>query len=174
MATLTHYYRELLHYFSRSLRDRERAGDLVQETYARVLAAERSGQAIAEPRALLYRTARNLLIDQQRREDLRQHDGEACLAEMPVPAAEQPEEIYAATQRAHRLVEVIDKLPPRCREAFVLHKLEGLPQAEVAERMGISRNMVERHVMLGVLACRNSLAADDMPTAPTAFQDPSR
>lgn len=164
MASLAGYYRELLHYFARSLRDRDRAGDLVQETYARVLAVEQSGQAIAEPRALLYRTARNLLIDQQRHDALRQPDAQADLADIPLPRAEQPEEIYAAGQRAQRLVAVIEQLPPRCKEAFVLHKFDGLSQAEVAERMGISRNMVERHVMLAVLACRKHLAADE-PTA---------
>ncbi len=153
---IARYYRELLNYFSGTMKDRDRAADLVQETYARVLAAEQSGQTLREPRALLYQTARNLLIDQHRQAAVRDHDAGDALDEVPIAQASQPEEMYAAQQRAKRLIAAIENLPPRCREAFMLHKFDGLSHAEVAERMGISRNMVERHVMLAVLACRQS------------------
>jgi len=65
------YYRELLNFLSRSVHDRDTAADLAQESYARVLAAQQTGQAVQHPRALLYRTARNLVIDQHRRSSIR-------------------------------------------------------------------------------------------------------
>lgn len=151
---VTRYYRELLNHFSRQVKDRDGAADIVQEAYARVLAVQQTGEPIHEPRALLYRTARNVLIDEQRRSAVRGAEDPQTLEEMPAPTAQQPEEAYAAMQGVNRLIAVIEALPPRCREAFVLHKFDGLSHAEVAERMGISRNMVERHVMLAVLACR--------------------
>lgn len=95
-----------------------------------------------------------MLIDQQRHNALRETEDPQTLDEMPAPAAQQPEEACAAQQRVRRLIAAIEALPPRCQEAFILHKFDGLSHAEVAERMGISRNMVERHVMLAVLACR--------------------
>ena len=52
------------------------------------------------------------------------------------------------------LLAAIGDLPVRCREAFILHKFDGLSQAEVARQMGISVTMVERHIKLGMLACR--------------------
>lgn len=164
---LDRYYRELLNYFTRQVKDRDGAADIVQEAYARVLGVQQAGQPIHEPRALLYRTARNVLIDQQRHNALRETEDPQTLDAMPAPAAQQPEEAYAAQQRVGRLVAAIEALPPRCREAFVLHKLDGLSHAEVAARMGISRNMVERHVMLAVLACRKGRdSGDDAPASP--------
>ncbi|WP_422388063.1 sigma factor [Delftia tsuruhatensis] len=65
------YYRELLRFLQRAVKDRDTAEDLAQESYARLLAVQRSGEGIAEPRALLYRTARNLVIDQYRRSEVR-------------------------------------------------------------------------------------------------------
>ena len=56
---LERYYRELLNFLSRAVRDRDAAADLAQESYARVLAAQQAGQAVQDPRALLYRTARD-------------------------------------------------------------------------------------------------------------------
>lgn len=147
------YYRELLNYFSRQVKDRDGAADIVQEAYARVLAVQQTGETIREPRALLYRTARNVMIDQQRHSALRNLEDPQTLDEMPAPAAQQPEAAYAELQRVRRLISAIEALPPRCREAFILHKFDGLSHAQVAEHMGISRNMVERHVMLAVLAC---------------------
>ena len=55
---LERYYRELLNFCARMVRDRDAAADLVQESYARVLAVRNAGQEIPEPRALLHQTAR--------------------------------------------------------------------------------------------------------------------
>ena len=77
------YYQELLNFCWRSLRNREAAADLVQESYARVLGEA----AVREPRALLYRTARNLLVDNHRRAALRQHEELDVLPEAAHPAA---------------------------------------------------------------------------------------
>lgn len=157
-TVLERYYRELLNFLSRSVKDRDAAADLAQESYARVLALRQSGETIANARALLYRTARNLVIDRHRRADIRTHeDLDALEASAQAPAAPrhaQPEEVYAYGQHARAIVAVIEALPPRCREAFVLNRFDGLSHQEVAERMGISKNMVAQHIIRGVLACQ--------------------
>lgn len=139
------------------VRDRDAAADVVQESYARVLAARNAGQEIAEPRALLHQTARRVIIDRHRRQLLRQHDNIDELGEAQQPAAPghlEPEAIFAQEQHARGLVAVIDALPPRCREAFVLNRFDGLSHEAVAQKMGISKNMVAQHVTRAVLACQ--------------------
>lgn len=167
---LTHYYRELLNFLSRAVNDRHAAADLAQESYVRVLALQQSGQHVAEPRALLYRTARNLVIDRHRRSAVRGQvrDSElddAAGAEvfdtLAAPAASEPETAAMSAQAVEAMLAVIAELPLRCREAFILHKFDGLPQAEVARRMGISVTMVERHIRLAMQACRRCQDAQD-------------
>ena len=68
---LERYYRELLGFLSRLVKDRDTAADLTQESYARVLAAHQGGQPVQNPRALLYQTARNLVIAGSQAEDLK-------------------------------------------------------------------------------------------------------
>jgi len=156
-SVVVRYYRELLNHFANRLRSREGAADLVQEAYLRLLAVQRAGRPVPEPRALLYLTAHNLLIDQHRRAGVRDHEPLDGLAESEQPAAPaylQPDEAYAYDQRARAMQAAIEALPPRCREAFVLSRFDGLSHQEVAERMGISRNMVAQHVIRGVLACK--------------------
>lgn len=154
---LERFYRELLNFLHRQVGDRDAAADLAQESYARVLAAQRTGPPVLDGRALLYRTARNLVIDQHRRSELRRHDSLDAVAdadEPPAPHHLQPEEALVRQQTVHGYVQVIENLPPRCREAFVLHVIDGLPQGEIAARMGISVSMVEKHVVRGTLACK--------------------
>jgi len=159
------YYQELLNFLSRQLRDRDSAADLAQETYARVAAVRRSGEAIIEPRALLYRTARNLLVDRHRRRETRgenrsDHPGPlAPIEAMPAPAAFEPDQALDAARNAQAMLDTIAALPLRCREAFILHRFDGLSQAEVATQMGISIKMVERHVKLAMAACRQCRSA---------------
>ncbi|SDM87801.1 sigma-70 family RNA polymerase sigma factor [Polaromonas sp. JS666] len=170
---LERYYQELLNFCSRTLRNRDAAADIVQESYARVLAVQHSGQAVPEPRALLYRTARNLQVDQYRRSEVRgealRTDAEASAAELDslaAPEACEPDAAASSAQGVDALLAVIDALPLRCREAFILHKFDGLPHSEVAELMGISRKMVEQHIKLALDACRRCRdALDGTPTA---------
>jgi len=151
----------LLRFLQGAVRDRDTAADLAQESYARVLAVQQSGETITEPRALLYRTARNLVIDQYRRSEVRntyaaaEVDSFINAADLASgPEALEPEVAAMSSQTVDALLAAIGELPLRCREAFILHKFDGLSQPEVARQMGISVTMVERHIKLGMQACR--------------------
>ncbi len=154
------YYRELLSFLSGKVYDRDTAADLAQESYARVYAAQQAGTAIRDPRALLYRTARNLVIDHQRHGDVR-----AAVEQAPAPDTSdesddhagprnfEPEVALSSAQGIAAMVTAIESLSPRCREAFMLNRFEGLSYAQVAAHMGISVKTVELHLKTALDAC---------------------
>lgn len=163
-----HYYQELMNFCARVTRNRDAAADVVQETYVRVLAANQPGRPVNSPRALLYRTARNLLIDGHRRDAVRgrQHGADVMdvLPEVDTlagPSCHEPETAAMAAQAAQSLLDGIQALPPRCRQAFVLHRFDGLSHAQVARQMGISVKMVEQHIKLAMQACRQARLAHE-------------
>lgn len=155
-----HYYREILRFLIGRIADRSTAADLAQESYVRVYAAQTAGTSIDDPRAMLYRIARNLLVDHHRRAALR--------AEIEIPTEDdivttvhgpkglEPEVAAVSRQGVMGLVEVIDGLPPRCRRAFMLNRFDGLSYAQVAAEMGISVKMVEQHIKHALNACEAS------------------
>jgi RNA polymerase sigma factor (sigma-70 family) len=151
-AMLEHYYRELLSFIARKVKDRDAAADLAQESYARVIAIQRAGQAVADPRALLYRIARNLVVDRHRRDVVRgetglpEEDGEQVAEGMTAPPA-------MSSQGVEALLQTIEALPPRCRETFILYKFDGLSYAQIGERMGISVRTVEMQLQIAMDAC---------------------
>lgn len=154
---LERHHRELLNFLSRQVGDRDTAADLAQESFVRVLAAQSSGQAVLDMRALLYRTARNLVIDQHRRNQVRRHDDLDALPEDQHPHAPQhlqPEELLASQQVIRAYLATIEALPERCREAFVLHVFDECSHAQIALHMGISVSMVEKHIVRAMVACK--------------------
>lgn len=160
------YYRELLAFLTRSVRDRDVAADLAQESCVRVLSLQRSGALVADPRALLYRVARNLLVDRHRRRVVRgtrlSPDEDAPDVEaVAAPRRCQPEVVAMSAEQVEALLATIDALPPRCREAFVLYKLEGHSYAEIGQRMRISVRTVEMHLKHAMDACWQCLERQD-------------
>lgn len=160
------YYRELLNFLALRVRDRETAADLTQESFARVYASQQSGTAVRDPRALLYRVARNLLIDGYRRGETPSARDLAEGGEGPVepddqagPEALEPEHALAARQRFEAIAAIVDSLPARCREAFILVKFDGLAHAEAAARMGIAVKTVEMQLQIAMDACWDRMDA---------------
>ncbi len=125
----------------------ETAADILQETYQRLLSSGLWQQA-ENPRALLHRIAANLATDYERRQatQAKYITPAEELPEVSDPSTSTPEQILLAHERLERLAEAVETLPPKCRSVFVLRKVNGLSQAEIAERLNISRNMVEKHL----------------------------
>lgn len=144
----THYYSELLSYFSRTLRSRDAAADVVQESYARVLGME--GLALVlDMRALLYRTGKNIVIDDARRRRVETGMLETLglLQEHEAPSADR---VASARQQLERLARRLARLPRRRREAFVLVRVYGYTHAQAAEHQGVSVDAIEKHVVRAV------------------------
>ena len=150
---LENYYRELVSFLSARMGNAQAAEDVVHDAYVRVL--ERSSdEPIEQPRAFLYRTALNLVIDGHRRNTLRQVE--------PLEVLDTDERFFCPSPQAtmdhgQRLVMVqraLSELPEACRDSFLLRKLEGLSHPEIAERLGVSRSVVEKHIVNAMKHCR--------------------
>jgi RNA polymerase sigma factor (sigma-70 family) len=129
------------------VRQKDEAEELVQEAYARLFALD-DWAAIANPHAFTMRIIRNLAIEQFRRAEVVRLDQSAILHTLEL-ADEDPTPDIVAMDRSelHHVVRVMDEMPPRMREAMYLRRIEGLPPAQVAERMNISVSTVETHLV---------------------------
>lgn len=74
---------------------------------------------------------------------------------------DEPESNLAAKQELAIVFQRIDSLPPRCKQAFVLYRLKNLSYQQIAEEMGISVSMVEKHLINAMAACRKGLCKFD-------------
>lgn len=143
--------RDLIAYLQR----RDRAGeveDIVQEAFARF---HRAGHDLTAPdaRPLLFVIARNIQLDgwkTVRREKARRsaddiHDldvGPQAISS-EIPSADQR---LIGRQDLAAAAAIIRALPPKTRDAFLLHRFKAQTYRQIADRLGVSVSMVEKHI----------------------------
>ncbi|MFZ2525224.1 MAG: RNA polymerase sigma factor [Candidatus Ferrigenium altingense] len=132
----------------------ESAAELAQETFLRLLEQK---QAPHNPVGFTYQIARNLAIDAGRQKSHVFASEANCLDDC---ISNDPclESSAYQRQRLRLVEEAVAELPPQCRRVFLLHRFGGLSQIEVAGQLGISRQMVEKHVAKALLHLRARLA----------------
>ncbi|MDN6856840.1 RNA polymerase sigma factor [Pseudomonas sp. CAN2814] len=138
-------------WLNRSLGCPQRAEDLSQDTFVRVL-GRRELPSLREPRAFLVTVAKGLLVDHWRRVALEHAYLEElkCLPEAVQPSAEEHCLILADLREIDRL---LGKLSTRARSAFLLNRLDGLGHAEIAEQLGVSVPRVRQYIAQGLRQC---------------------
>lgn len=136
----------LMQYLEHNWRNASDITDLRQEIYARVFSA--ALQSIPErPKQYLFVTAKNILINRMRREQVVPIEAAADLDALEIEAEEPgPDRIVIARDELRRLQAALVRLPARAREAFTLGRIEGLARPEIAARMGISEIAVSQYL----------------------------
>ena len=133
--------------------------DIVQETFLRGFAAE-TRRPIKEPKAYLYRIARNIALDKARRNSLVPMDsledsgGSSLILDENQAMAD---ERLDGQRKLALFAEAVAHLPLQCRKAFLMRHVEGFPYKQIATRMNISVSTVEKHVTVGLLKCDSYL-----------------
>ncbi len=131
--------------------------DVVQESYVRVWKAK-TAEPIRSARAFLFRVARHLALDWLRHDRVSPIDPVTDLSALPVvDNGTGVAEAASIAEETALLVTAIDALPPRCREIVILRKLRGLPQKEIAARLGLSEQTVQVQIARGVKKCEEFL-----------------
>ncbi|MBC3419130.1 sigma-70 family RNA polymerase sigma factor [Pseudomonas sp. RW3S2] len=153
------FYAEILHFLRKRMDNASDAADMTQDVFTQWL-GYRDRAKVEQPRAFLFQMARNLLSDHWRRQKVR-HAALETEASDEAAADNDPLDHAQQAQRLEQLREVLAQLSPRRREALMLHRFEGLTQAQIAERMDISVSMVEKHIAAALLQCKQRLDSDN-------------
>lgn len=143
---------DLVAYLLRKTRGAGDAEDVVQEAFVRF---RRAGHDLnsADARPLLFVIARNIQLDRWKadgRETARRsaHDIHDLDKGPRAIASETPDAETGLIRRQDlaAAAAVIRALPPKTRDAFLLHRFEALTYRQIAGRLGVSVSMVEKHI----------------------------
>lgn len=150
----------LMQFLRRSGRNAHEIADLRQEVYLRV--CEAAKRQIPRPvRPFLFTVARNLMIDQMRRDQVIAIDAVSDLEALNVVSdVPGPDRNAIARSELRRLRGALDELPPRCREVLILRRIDGLSRQEISQRMGITEKTVTQYLTHGVRVLANLLYAE--------------
>lgn len=152
--------RPLLGFLRGKLPNTADAEEVLQDCYLRMCQVESFDQ-IRDLRGFLYRVAMNSVIDRYRSAALHRT---TSIDDVPTSHSLQfaapdpsPEDHAIGAQRLAILQDAIDDLPPRCRQVFLMHRVLLLTQRAIAEELGISTQMVEKHIAKALLRCAERL-----------------
>ncbi len=148
------FYRKTLEplrrYLARLTGSQTEAQDLAHDAYARVFPAMQERE-VGHPQAFLYTTARHLALDRLKRRGRApfQDTGPAAgdLALSPAPGVES---VVMAREEWGLMQQAVAGLPPGCRQVLRLRTVEHLSHDEIAQRLGLARSSVEKHLMRAV------------------------
>jgi RNA polymerase sigma-19 factor, ECF subfamily len=132
------------------------AADVAQDTFVSVMTAG-ALETIREPRPFLVTVARRLVASRHRRH-LLESSYLAMLAALPEELAPSPEARLLALEALQQIDRVLDDLPPKVKEAFLLAHLEELSYADIATRLGVSASSVKQYLTRANRQCLFALA----------------
>jgi RNA polymerase sigma-70 factor (ECF subfamily) len=137
--------------------------NLVQESLMRVLGAWEKGR-IESAKALLFAIGRNLALDTLRRQ--RVVSFEPLTESSPSAVFSDDTDVVELVSRRQELAllrQAIELLPPRCRQVVTLRIALGCSQRQIAERLSISENAVEKQLANGIRLCAAYFSERGMP-----------
>lgn len=139
----------LIRFLRRRLGDTDEVHDIAQELYCQI-ARQPDTSSIRQPRAYLFRAARNLILNRRQHRRCTHADGhfsidEACESEV-ICAAPSPERVMQDRQKLENVAKAMGDLSPKCRRAFVLVRFKGLSYKQTAAEMGLSVKSIEYYM----------------------------
>lgn len=143
----------LFRHCSYRVSDRERAQDIVQDTFMKTWDYISKGKEVREFRPFLYQTLNRLIIDEYRKKKTESLDtllesGDAALLEAEFTEGSIDE--LALQLDAQQLTEVLHEMPVHYRQAIVMRYIDGLPPQEIAEITGHTSNVISVHIHRGL------------------------
>ena len=155
------HHDSLIKFLRRRLSIADDADDIAQEAYIRMMKYEGSRE-IQSPSAMLFRIALNVANDHGRAAQSRRASDHHDIDEYQL-VSEQPsaERSVLAGQSLDLLLEVIEALPPKCKQVFLLSRAHGMTYSEIARHCGISVKMVEKQISRAVAACLKKVGGCD-------------
>lgn len=167
VARLFAAHRLALHrYLARMLYSGDEAEEVAQEAYVRLLRA-RNQELLADPEAarrFLFTVATNLARDRfrQRRAHFRDAHVPVELDEL-AGIQEAPEDIVDWNAGVRVIKQVLLDLPPRHRQVFLLHVMQGMSYRAIAVQLEVSAKTVERDIAMVLELCQSRLRTTSLP-----------
>jgi RNA polymerase sigma factor (sigma-70 family) len=150
------HHRWLFNWLNRKLGDSADAADIAQDTFIRIIHTPTNenvvADAINEPRAYLTVVAKRLVANLYRRRVLEKAYLDS-LAQFPMTAAPSLEHQQLILETLQKIDSLLDELPPKVRDAFLLSQLDGLTYAQVAMQLNVSERSVKRYMVQAMAKC---------------------
>ena len=157
LEELFNYYYPRLYNFSRSfLKIEDGIDDILQEVFVKIWQNRKSIKNSATFNSYIFTITRNLLLNELRSRLNKQKIKEEVSKLSVAPEYSLMEQIEYKDLK-EKVDNIVNELPKRQKEIFVLSRTQGLSHKEIAEKLKISTKTVEYHISLAVRFLKDEL-----------------
>src|SRR6187551_3404788 len=101
---------------------------------------------------MLYKVAANAAFDQERKSKRRHQHASIEDEEIDFPSKEPSiERVLEGEEAYNKVLLQIEALPPKCRQVFLLSRVNSMTYPQIAAHCNISVKMVEKHISHALL-----------------------
>lgn len=151
-----YYYSGLVVFVQKYIPDNDSAEDIVQDFFVKLWINRDKLSITTSLKAYFFSSIKNRCIDHLRHEVTKGKAEKYLLVSLQETTGEQ--NLLIESELREKINAAIDKLPPVCREVFMLNRFDGLKPAEIAAKKGISVRTVETHIGKALKILRNELS----------------
>jgi len=150
-----YYYSGLVVFVQKYIPDNDIAEDIVQEFFVKLWVNRERLQITTSLKSYLFSSIKNRCIDYLRHEVIKGKAEKLLLEQLQEVINEQ--NLLIESELREMINAAIDKLPPVCREIFIMNRFDGMKPSEIAEKKGISVRTVETHIGKALKILRKEL-----------------
>lgn len=149
----TRYYNPLCYYVHSIVDNRDDSEDIIQNLFIKFWTNRHKIEIQNNVRIYLYKTARNMALNYLRDENVYK----TALAEMQSTSGCLDDSELEYEEFNSILADCIDHLPPRGKEILLMHRLDGLKQKDISEKLEISVNTIKNHMRVALQRLKSCL-----------------
>ena len=149
-----HYHAVLTQHAFRFVHDHETAQDLVADIFTNFWQQKQYTSVTTSYRAYLFQAVRFKAISHLRHQQVQQ---QFLLLRSDLDASASVDQLLHEQDLLHYIEQTLNRLPPRCRQVFVMSRFDEKTYAEIAAELSISVKAVEVHISKALVHFRAAL-----------------
>ena len=150
------YYQQLVVFAYKYLQDLEAARDIVQECYLHMYETRASISIQTSLKAYLFTSVRNRCLNQVKHEQVREKYRQSIRSEFN-PTDQDPDGMMDAVELEARIYDIVSSLPGKCRQIFVMSRVDGKKNQEIAGELNLSVRTIETQISKALKSLKDKL-----------------
>ncbi len=158
------YHGRLVLFANKFTCDMQIAQDLVQDAFLKLWEKPGKLSSVESPKAYLFQAVRNNCLNNQRHLNIKQNVKDElksklnALEQSAYFESQDPLNSLFEKEIEQKVEELVQAMPEKCRQVFIMSRREYLKNKEISQKLGISEKMVEKHISKALYILRSGLS----------------